>query len=111
MVDLSDVATHFDKEIQKIDDGWDVRFKSLEKSIEIHFTGCKELCVVRIDVALDKADRAHRRLDDHKKSIECLNAHKNTELGFRRAVTFGIGLIALVVTILSLIIAYIALRQ
>jgi outer membrane murein-binding lipoprotein Lpp len=67
-----------------------------------HFADCRELCLTKINVADATANKAHERLDRQKESIECLDGFKNSEQGFRRAISFGMAVITIVLTYVGL---------
>jgi len=79
------------------------KIDGLEENIKDHFALCNQNCTSKIDFVESVAEKAHARLDRQKESIECLNAHKNTEKGFRNAISLGMA-------VMTLIVAYLGLR-
>lgn len=77
------------------------RMDRLEKNLTAHLDICRENCISRMSYIETDVRLAHKRLNDHKSVIECLTAHKNKELGFRKAIYFGM-------TVMTIIIAVIA---
>lgn len=67
-----------------------------------HFMDCREICVTKINIAETSANKAHERLDRQKETLECLAAHKNSEVGFRRAISLGMAVITIVLTYVGL---------
>lgn len=74
------------------------RFEMIDKRIQDQFSSCQRLCFEKVSYIDQKSEKAHNRLDKQKESLECLFEHKNKDLGYRRAVSVALGIIALFLT-------------
>ncbi len=57
------------------------RMDLFETHVKEHLTMCQQLCLTKIENVEIDADKAHERLDDHKKSLTCLFKFKNRQIG------------------------------
>lgn len=79
------------------------RMDTMESNLKEHIGMCQQVCNTKLAHVETVANKAHTRLDNLKVPIECLTAHKNKELGFRRAIYVGMTCITIVVAILGLV--------
>ena len=97
----------FNLRIDALETAFELRINALSTRMDDHFSGCRELCLTRLKAVDISTEKAHERLDKQKTAIECLTAHKNREVGFRKAISVVIGVISVLVGILT----YLDLRK
>lgn len=94
------------------------RFDDLDAKVQQHFDLCQRICISRIEVvnnkaqvADEKAEKAHQRLDRQKSSIEELCAHKHKNIGFQSATKWTFAALGLIISLLSLYLGWLRLRN
>jgi len=95
--------SYFEARLDAIEKAIDENSKVMNTRMDEHFISCRELCVTRISSVISDTNKAHERLNKQKETIECLTAHKNKDLGFRRA-------FSILLTVLSLLLGYLGLN-
>ena len=81
--------------LDTLDSNFKARMESMESNMKEHLNMCRELCATRLIHVEESVGKAHQRLNDHKKSIECLDRYKNRSVGAISVIVVVIGIIGL----------------
>ena len=108
---LQELKDHFDEKFDFIYKRIDERFEQLDERMTEKFgaygqrlNDCRALSNEKLDAITEKIDKEHQRLDNQRDSIKCLDAHKNKDMGFQRAVS-------VMITVLTLVIAFLGVKE
>ncbi len=92
--------------IDTMDSNINQRMDVMESNMKDHLKMCRDQCGTRLTYVETETTKLHERLNDHKKSIECLCKHKNETEGWRKGTTFYMAVITIIIAVLGLLIAF-----